>query len=588
MTNEIRQPIVTILGHVDAGKTTLLDKIRKTSVAKKEPGEITQHIGSTNIPISSIKKICGPLIEKFHITINLPGLLFIDTPGHEAFTSLRKRGGSISDMAILVVDTFEGLMPQTLESLEILKAFKVPFVVAMTKIDRIRGWNSKHESFLENISEQSRSSLEELDKNLYNIVGQLSEHGINSERFDRVDDFRRTVAIIPVSGRTGEGIPELLVMIVGLAQQFLKGKLKVSGKCYGSIIEIKDMKGVGKTLDAILYDGVAHKGDYIVIGGVSPEIKKIKALFLPRPMQDIRAESKFMGVDSVVAACGVKIVPQEIENATAGSPIAITPDYDEAVKMSNELRQEAKNMIIDNSENGVVIKCDAIGSLEAIKKIFDGKIPIKYASVGMITKEDIFKAESNPELLKVVIGFNTKALPEAEDIAKSKNVKIIQSQVIYHILDDFEKFQEEKKKEIQMRELEGVTHPGKFKILPGCIFRASKPAIVGCEIEGGKIKPGYKIFKISQNYPSGQIKQIQSQGRNIDEANQGDKVAISIDGPVVGRGLKEGDEFYTDISPSEYKKLMKYNTLLTQGEKQVLEEIKTIKKKLDPLWDIRG
>ena len=587
MVNEIRQPIVTILGHVDAGKTTLLDKIRRTSVAKKEPGEITQHIGSTNIPISSIKKICGPLIDKFKINIELPGLLFIDTPGHEAFTSLRKRGGSISDMAVLVVDTFEGLMPQTIESLEILKAFKVPFVVAMTKIDRIRGWVSG-ESFLENMKNQPKSSLEELDKHLYEIVGQLSEYGINSERFDRVDDFTKTVAIIPVSGRTGEGIPELLVMIIGLAQQFLKGRLKISGKCYGSIIEIKDMKGMGKTLDTILYDGVAHKGDYIVIGGPHPEIRKIKALLLPRPMKDIRAESKFMNVDKVVAACGVKIIPQGVEDAMAGSPIAITSNYDEAERIASELKQEASEMVIDTDEDGVVVKCDAIGSLEAIKKIFSGRIPIKYASVGVISKEDVFRAESNPELLKVVIGFNTKILPGVDELAKSKGISIITSDVIYHILEDFEKFQENKKFEIQMRELENVTRPGKFSILPGCIFRASKPAIVGCEILGGKVKPGYRIFRPENPQVEGQIRQIQDQGRNIDEANTGDKVAISIDGPIVGRGLKEGNTFYTSISPGEYKKLKKYENLLSQSEKEVLEEIRAIKKKVDPLWDIRG
>ena len=587
----IRQPIVTVLGHVDAGKTTLLDRIRRTTIAKKEPGEITQHIGSTNMPASSIKKICGPLIQKFNINLEIPGLLFIDTPGHEAFTSLRKRGGSISDMAILAIDTFEGLMPQTIESLDILKAFKVPFVIAMTKIDRIRGWKSQSESFLENMKNQSEDVLEELDNHLYNIVGQLSEKGINSERFDRVSDFTKNVSIIPVSGRTGEGIPELIVMITGLAQQYLKGKLAVSGKCYGSIIEIKEMKGVGKTLDVILYDGVAHVGDYIVMGGQNPEISKIKALFLPRPLQDIRTENKFVGYDKVVAACGVKIVPQKMENIMAGSPIAITQSYDEALKFANELKLQAESVSINNiNQHGLVIKCDAIGSLEAIKKIFAEKVPIKYASVGPITKEDIFKAEGNGDLLKVVIGFNTKILPDAEEVAKSKNIKIIQSNVIYRLSEEFEKFQEDKKMEIQMKEVENVTRPGKFKILPGCIFRASKPAIVGCQVLKGVIKPGYEIFKLEKNgkNETGQIKQIQIQGKNIDEAKVGDSVAISIDGPLVGRGLKEGDLFYTNILPSDYQKLKKYENLLSKSEKEVLEEIKEMNKKLDPIWDLRG
>jgi len=592
MINKMRQPIVAVLGHVDAGKTTLLDKIRQTTIARKEPGEITQHIGSTNMPISSIKKICGPLIKRFKINFEVPGLLFIDTPGHEAFTSLRKRGGSISDMAVLVIDTFEGLMPQTIESLNILRAFKVPFVIAMTKIDKIQGWESKNESFLENIKNQREDVLEQLDKYLYNIVGQLSKYGINSERFDRTNDFTKTVSIIPCSGKTGEGIPEIIVMIIGLAQQYLKGKLNVSGKCYGSIIEVKDMKGIGKSLDVILYDGIAHKGDYIVIGGTKPEISKIKALFLPRPLQDIRAESKFVSFDKVFAACGVRIVPQKMENVLSGLPIAITPNYDEAVKISNELRNEAHNIEIDTNKHGLVIKCDAIGSLEAIKKIFEGKVPIKYASVGPISKEDIFKAEGNEELLKVVMGFNTKILPDAQEVAKSKGIKIIQSNVIYRLTEEFEEFQKHKKMEIQLKELENVTHPGKFKILPGCIFRASKPAIVGCKIIGGLIKPGYNIFKLEKTGKinkniNGKIKQIQVQGKNIDIAKKGDDVAISIDGSIVGRGLKENDIFYTNVLSKDYKKLKKYENLLTKSEKEVLEEIKELNKKFDPLWDLR-
>jgi len=141
----LRQPIITVLGHVDHGKTTLLDKIRKTAIAAKEAGGITQAIGTTEIPTNVIKTLCGKLLERFKIKLIISGLLFIDTPGHEAFTTLRKRGGSIADLAILVIDINEGIMPQTIESLEILKVSRIPFIIALNKIDRIKGWTSAKE-----------------------------------------------------------------------------------------------------------------------------------------------------------------------------------------------------------------------------------------------------------------------------------------------------------------------------------------------------------------------------------------------------------------------------------------------------------
>jgi len=219
----IRQPIVSVLGHVDHGKTTLLDKIRGTAIAKKEAGGITQHIGATEIPLEVIKEICGPILDKLGGKLTIPGLLFIDTPGHEAFTNLRKRGGSIADLAVLVIDVNEGFRPQTIESLNILRSYKVPFVVAANKIDRIRGWNSREmRPISESIRKQKEWVVQELDKKIYELVGSLSRMGFSAERFDRIRDFTREVCIVPVSALTGEGIPELLAIISGLAQKYLR------------------------------------------------------------------------------------------------------------------------------------------------------------------------------------------------------------------------------------------------------------------------------------------------------------------------------------------------------------------------------
>src|SRR3989338_7783259 len=207
MTADIlRAPIIVTMGHVDHGKTTLLDRIRGSAIALKEPGAITQSISSTLIPRETIQKICGPLLQRFKFNITIPGLLLIDTPGHEAFTTLRKRGGSIADIAIVVIDVMEGLMPQTKESLEILKHFKTPFVVAVNKIDRIQGWRSEKDTFVENFDGQPDDVKADFETAFYKIVEQLSAEGFTAERFDRVTDFRTTVACVPISGKTGEGM----------------------------------------------------------------------------------------------------------------------------------------------------------------------------------------------------------------------------------------------------------------------------------------------------------------------------------------------------------------------------------------------
>jgi translation initiation factor eaIF-5B len=258
----IRQPIITVLGHVDHGKTTLLDKIRGTAVARKEPGEITQHIGASVVPASVLEKIAEPLRKYFpKLKIEIPGLLFIDTPGHELFASLRRRGGSVADMAILVVDVLEGIMPQTRESIMLLKERRVPFVVAANKIDKIEGWYPQQDTpFLESIRKQNPRALSKLEERIYALVAQLYEFGFESDRFDRVKDFRKTVAILPVSAKTGEGVPELLALIAGLAQQFMKKKLITSDEsAKGIVLEVKEEEGLGTTLDVIIYDGIIRK-----------------------------------------------------------------------------------------------------------------------------------------------------------------------------------------------------------------------------------------------------------------------------------------------------------------------------------------
>jgi len=289
---KIRQPIIAVLGHVDHGKTTMLDKIRNTRVAEKEAGGITQHIGATEVPIEVVKQLAGSLLSLWKGEIRLPGLLFIDTPGHEAFTSLRARGGSLADLAILVVDINEGFQPQTIESIEILRKYRTPFVVAANKIDRIKGWKIvENEPFLVNIKKQDQRAVQELETKLWELIGKFYEVGFQANRFDRVQDFRRELAIIPVSAKYGIGLPELLVLIAGLAQKYLEEKLKieVEGPARGTILEVREEIGFGTTIDVIIYDGTLRKDDIIVVGGKDKAIvTKIRALLKPKPLDEIR------------------------------------------------------------------------------------------------------------------------------------------------------------------------------------------------------------------------------------------------------------------------------------------------------------
>ncbi|MCD6557877.1 MAG: translation initiation factor IF-2 [Candidatus Aenigmarchaeota archaeon] len=580
----IRQPIVTVVAHVDHGKTTLLDYIRHTTVAAKEAGAITQNIGTTQVPVETIKKLCGPLLERFNIKIEIPGLLFIDTPGHASFVGMRERGGSIADIAVLLIDINEGVKPQTEESIEILKRTKTPFVVALNKIDKIRGWENRDVCFLNNYPSQTDEVKAIFEEMFYRVVGDLSKYGFDAERFDRIEDFTKKLAIVPISAKTGEGVPELLTILTGLAQQYLKNRLTVGEKCKGLILEVKEVRGLGTTIDTVIHDGSAKKNDYLVIAGNEPIVTKIKALLVPEPLRDIRAERKFKPIDKVEAAMGVKIVAPGLDKAIAGSEFMIVSTEEEAKTIANDMKKELKE--IKTEEEGLILKASTIGGLEALVHIFDG-YPIKRANIGDITKKDIIDAEANKdEFLRVVVGFDVSATDDAVQMAKDKKIKILDSDIIYRLKEGYEEFRKEKEKEIKEREIEGITRPAKFKILPGCVFRASNPAIVGCEVLGGLVRAGAKVVKQDDENITGEIKQIQSEGKNVDEAKVGDNVAISLIGISVGRHVKEGDIFITDLTSEEYKTLKKYKDLLSESEKATLEEIRNIKQAKDKFWGV--
>lgn len=555
----IRQPIVCVLGHVDHGKTTLLDKVRGTAVVLAEPGQITQAIGASIIPSDVIKKACGELLEKLKIKLEIPGLLFIDSPGHEAFTSLRKRGSSIADLAILVIDINEGFRPQTDESLNFLKEFKTPFVIAATKIDKIEGWIvNKGSSFLDSFARQTEFVKERLDKKIYGFVGQISQRGFDSERFDRVKDFKKEICIVPCSGITGEGIPELLMVLAGLAQQFLKKELELKkGIGRGTILEIKELRGMGTTADVILYEGEASKGDWLVIGGKEPIVTKIKALLKPAELKELRVEKQFQSVEYITAAAGIKIAAPELEKATAGNPIAICKEH-EIENMRAELKEIAEKIEFEKVGEGIILKADTLGSLEALVHILGQKrVEIKKAEVGPVLHRDIVELESVDRLKKFIFAFNVPVDAAIDKEASDKRIKIIQSDVIYKIIERYDELISKEKEEIKAEKLAKITMPAKIKLLSGFVFRASNPAIVGIEVLAGSIKPGIKLQKAGKEI--GIIKAIESEGKAVEKAQKGEKVAISIGGPTVGRQIKEKDQLLSIITKDDLKILQEFD-----------------------------
>jgi translation initiation factor 5B len=585
--SNLRTPIVVVMGHVDHGKTTLLDKIRGTAVAEGEAGFITQHIGATEVPLDVVQDFCG---SHFGGEMQVPGLLFIDTPGHHAFTSMRSRGGSLADLAVLIVDINEGFQPQTIESLTILKRFKTPFVVAANKMDRIGGWLPvKNAPFAKSLKAQSSRVTEELDKRIYELVGELYKYGFDGDRYDRITDFTRTVGIVPISAVTGEGVPDLLMILVGLAQRFLKENLKLtaSGPGIGTILEVKEERGLGTTLDVILYNGEISSGDMVIVGTArDPVVTKIRALLKPKPLAEIRSDERFTPVKHVVAASGIKVAAPKLENALAGSTIRVVSSDEEIEALSKELKSELEAVRIDTEQEGVVLKADTIGSLEAlVGELSAKKILIHYADVGPISRRDVIRAGAIKDpLLSVIMGFNVDILPDALSEIQKADVPVFSSNIIYSIIESYEQWLEEQKMRIEQERLEAVIRPGAVRLLPDCVFRQSKPAIVGVQVIGGVIRTQVNLMR-EDGANVGAVKGIQAHNENVGSATVGQEVAISIDGPTVGRQIHEGDILYVNI-PEKHARIveLELKPKLSEDEREVLDGFLDIKRKKDAFW----
>ncbi|MDW3604077.1 MAG: translation initiation factor IF-2 [Nitrososphaeraceae archaeon] len=604
----LRQPVVVVLGHVDSGKTSLLDKIRGTGVQAREAGGITQHIGASFFPIETIKTITGPLYERLAKTDEqIPGLLFIDTPGHEVFANLRSRGGSAADIAIVVADVNKGFEPQTIESIDILKKRKVPFVVALNKVDMISGWKGKKKSEIsrsrkettinlgfitEEIKKQDSNVLTLLDEKIYGVVGSLSRMGFNSEAFWRIKEFDKELAIVPISAVSGIGIPELMAVLVGLAQQYMKKRLERRyDYVRGIILEINEELGLGPSANMILLDGTIKQGDTIMVAKRDEiVVTKVKALLLPKPLDEMRdPRDKFRSVTEVISAAGLRIVSPDLEGVLAGSPLYVLRNKDEEKEIRHFIESEVKGTFINNTNAlGVILRCDTIGSLEAIIDMLKKEnIPIQTADIGHITRRDVLAAHAvkdKDRYLGVILGFNVKVLDDAKKEAAEREVHIFNEKVIYNLVrnyTDWIKYQKEHADSIMFEEIPPIC---KIQFLKGFVFRRNDPAVFGAEILIGKLRQKNQV--INENGSKvGIIHQIQDKGKNIEEARKGMQVAVSIRGPTIGRQINEGDFFYTDLNSRQAKLLSeKFGHRLNEEEKEIFEFILNIKRKSDPAY----
>ena len=592
---KIRSPIVSVLGHVDHGKTTLLDYIRGSTIADKEAGGITQHIGATEIPNDTIDEICGNFISRLTIKDLIPGLFFIDTPGHAAFTSLRKRGGALADLAILIVDINDGFKPQTYEALNILKMYKTPFIVVANKIDMIFGWET-HEgaSFKESFEQQAQSVKQSLDTKIYEIVGTLHKEGFQSERFDRISNFASQISIIPISARSGEGIIEVLAMLLGLAQEYLTEQLEINenAPAKGTVLEIKEETGLGLTVDSIIYDGVLRTNDEIALMNSANEVltTKIRSILRPLPLEEMRdSKKKFQKFDEVVAAAGIKIAAPNLDDVVSGSPLRVLNDE---VDVKEEILKEIEDITISTEDEGILVKADTLGSLEAIVKLLrELDIPIREADIGDINRRDIINSSialNENEAHGAIIAFNVDVHHNSEEDLANSDIKLFKGDVIYQIIEDYEDWINQKEEARKKAFYNAIIKPAKFMALPKLVFRQSKPAIIGVEALSGTIKQGQKLIN-KNGEMVGVIASMEDKGETLPDISRGQRVAMAIKDAVVGKDFDEGDELFIDIPEKHYKFIEReFKSKLTEDEFETLYEFLEIKRKQDPDWGSFG
>lgn len=562
---ELRSPICCILGHVDTGKTKLLDKIRQTNVQEGEAGGITQQIGATYFPIEAIVEKTAHLTPAdSDFSFRVPGLLVIDTPGHESFTNLRSRGSSLCNIAILVVDIMHGLEPQTLESLGLLRQRKTPFIVALNKVDRLYGWKSVPAVAFEEMLEQQNAAVrKEFDDRVNRTILAFAEQGLNAELFFRNADLRRCVSLVPTSAITGDGVPDMLMLLCQLTQKMMAESLLYLSTLQCTVLEVKVIEGLGTTIDVILSNGVLREGDRIAVCGLNgPIVTNIRALLTPQPLRELRVKSQYVHHKQVKAALGVKICAPELEKAVAGSPLLLIGPGDDEEEVRRLVMADLAEMLasVDKSGQGVCVQASTLGSLEALLAFLrDSKIPVSGINIGPIHKKDVVRASVMLEQAKeyaVILAFDVKVDKDVQDLADELEVRIFKADIIYHLFDQFTAYMnsliEQKRRDMAPQ----AVFPCVLRIVPGCVFNKRDPIILGVDVVDGVLRVGTPLAVPAQgNIGIGRVTSIEVNHKAVPEVRRGGpSVAIKIEhasyepARLVGRHFTERDELVSRIS----------------------------------------
>eukprot|EP00736_Rhodelphis_marinus_P007143 Rmarinus@m.11831 len=569
----LRSPICCILGHVDTGKTKLLDKIRRTNVQEGEAGGITQQIGATYFPMTSVREKVKELDKDEKLEYRLPGLLVIDTPGHESFANLRSRGSSLCDIAILVIDIMHGLEPQTIESINLLKMRKTPFIVALNKIDRLYGWKATANApFRSSLKKQADHVKREYEDRMSKIMVQIAEQGLNSLPYYKNKEVRTYVSLVPTSAHTGEGIPDLLMLIIQLSQRLMEDRLMYLSSLQCTVLEVKSVEGLGMTIDVILVNGVLHEGDEIVLCGLDgPIVTNIRALLTPHPMKEMRVKGSYLHHKEILASQGVKIAAQGLENAVAGSSLLVRKAEDNLEAMKAEVMSDLTHIqnSVDRSGQGVYVQASTLGSLEALLEFLKQmQVPVCGIGIGPIHKKDVMKASVMVEKQKefaVILAFDVKVTQDAHDLAGEYGVRIFTADIIYHLFDQFEAYLAKVKAEKRAQSKEAV-FPCILRIYPEHVYNKKDPIIIGVEVVDGILKNGTPLcVKRSGSEPVeiGKVTSIESNHKPVETAKKGESVAIKIHGTfgdstkLYGRHFDHNDPVYSLITRTSIDELKK-------------------------------
>lgn len=545
-TEKLRAPVICVLGHVDTGKTKILDKLRHTHVQDGEAGGITQQIGATNVPLEAINEQTKMIKNFDRENVRIPGMLIIDTPGHESFSNLRNRGSSLCDIAILVVDIMHGLEPQTIESINLLKSKKCPFIVALNKIDRLYDWKKSPDSDVAaTLKKQKKNTKDEFEERAKAIIVEFAQQGLNAALFYENKDPRTFVSLVPTSAHTGDGMGSLIYLLVELTQTMLSKRLAHCEELRAQVMEVKALPGMGTTIDVILINGRLKEGDTIIVPGVEgPIVTQIRGLLLPPPMKELRVKNQYEKHKEVEAAQGVKILGKDLEKTLAGLPLLVAYKEDEIPVLKDELIHELKQTLnaIKLEEKGVYVQASTLGSLEALLEFLKtSEVPYAGINIGPVHKKDVMKAsvmlEHDPQYA-VILAFDVRIERDAQEMADSLGVRIFSAEIIYHLFDAFTKYRQDYKKQKQEEFKHIAVFPCKMKILPQFIFNSRDPIVMGVTVEAGQVKQGTPMCVPSKNFVDiGIVTSIEINHKQVDVAKKGQEVCVKIE-PIPGESPK--------------------------------------------------